>query len=128
MQTAIHSKMIIHETYDYKCGAVEVCWFWPVKARKGEVILVNTVSIYNNSGANYGACYKAIKHQGIIHRVNYTAAINNGVVHRWSCNNYITDGDEAGVGITPNQAAETVQIAIQGIRFTDADYNKLFGL
>ena len=127
MQTAIHSKMLAHELYDYIMIA-DLNWFWPVKARPGEVLLVNRVCVYNNSGANYGACYKVLKCQGEIHRINYIASINNGVVKRWECDNYLTNGDEIGVAITPNQAAETVQLSIQLIRFTDSDYNKLFGL
>ena len=127
MQTAIHSKMIAHEGYDFLCAA-GLNWFWPVKARHEEVLLINCVAVYNNSGANYGVCYKAIKHRGETHRVNYTASINDGVVQRWTASNYITEGDEIGVGITPNAANETVQVCFHIVRFTDADYNKLFFL
>lgn len=125
MQTAIHSKMIAHELYDFICGQ-GLNWFWPIKARPGEVLLINTVSVYNNSGANYTACYKAVRHKGVIHRINYISAINNNVVKRWEGDNYITDGDEVGVGITPNAANETVQVAVQVIRFVDTDFNRLF--
>jgi len=125
MQTAIHSKMIAHEKYDYICEA-GLNWFWPIKARPGEVLLINSIAVYNNSGANYGVCYKGIKHKGEIYRINYMAAINAGVVQRWSANNYITEGDEMGVAITPNAANETVKVTIQLIRFTDTDYDKLF--
>jgi len=127
MQTAIHSKMIEHLHYDYICPAA-LTWFWPVKAYKGEVILVNSIAIYNNSGANYGACYKGIKVDGHIHRINYIAAINNGLVKRFAENNYLSNGEEIGVAITPNAANDPVQIAIQLIRFTDKDYDKLLGL
>jgi len=127
MQTAIHSKMIRHELYDFICPAA-LTWFWPVKARPGEVILINCVSIYNNSGANYAACYKGIKCGGKIHRINYIASINNGVVQRWTADNYLVNGDELGVAITPNAANETAQVSIQLIRFLDSEYNKLLGL
>jgi len=125
MQTAIHSKMVEHLQYDFICPAA-LTWFWPIKAYKGEVLLINTISVYNNSGANYAACYKGIKHNGKIHRINYIASINNNVVKRWDSDNYLTNGDEIGVAITPNAANETVQISIQLIRFTDCDYDKLF--
>ena len=127
MQTAIHSKMIAHRCYDFICQA-GLNWFFPVKARPGEVLLINCVAVYNNSGANYGVCYKAIKHQGETHRINHTASINDGVVQRWTADNYITDNDEIGIGITPNAANETVQVCFHIIRFTDADYDKLLGL
>ena len=127
MQTTIHSKMVHHEVYDYIMIA-GLNWFWPIKSRPGEVILVNCVSIYNNSGANYGVCYKALKCQGEIHRINYIASINAGVVKRWEGDNYLAPNDELGVSVTPNAAGETVQMGFQIIRFIDSDYDKLFGL
>lgn len=123
----LHSKMIQHEMYEYTMAA-GLNWFYPIKARPGEVILVNCVSIYNNSGANYGACYKAIKCHGEVYRINSVTAINNGVVKRWEGDNFLRDGDELGVGITPNAAGEKGQVCFQIIRFVDTDYNKLLGL
>ena len=127
MITAIHSKMVRHELYDYVLPA-GLSYFWPVKARPGEVIIVNQVSVYNNSGANYGICYKCLKCKGTIHRINHTAAINNGVVQRWSADNYLIDGDELGVALTPNAANETAQVSIQLVRFLDSEFDKLYRL
>jgi len=127
MITAIHSKMVRHELYDYVCPVL-LTWFWPVKARRGEVIIVNQISVYNNSGANYGICYKGIKCHGEIHRINHSAAINTGVVQRWSADNYLIDGDELGVAITPNAVNDTVQISVQLIRFLDSEFDKLYRL
>ncbi|GAH45006.1 unnamed protein product [marine sediment metagenome] len=119
--------MIRHEMYEYIMVA-GLNWFFPIKARPGEVILVNCVSIYNQSGANYAACYKAIKCHGRIFRVNSTAAINNGVVQRWEGDNFLINNDELGVAVTPNAAGETTQVTFQIIRVLDSDYDKIVGL
>jgi len=119
--------MIAYERYDYTMIA-GLNWYFPVKSRPGGVILVHAISIYNNSGANYGAMYKAVRIKGEVHRLNYTASLNNGLVKRWMEDYYITNGAEFGVGITPNAAGETTQVSFQTIHFTDVDYNKIFGL
>lgn len=123
MPLKIHSDMLINEHYHYTLQAGENILF-PVKARPGEVLCVHSITIYNNSAANYAECYKLIKVEGHVCRMNYTAAINAGAVQRWATDVYIKNHQECGVAITPTAAGDTVCVNFQVIRFKDEDYFK----
>ena len=123
MPLKIHSNMLINEHCHYTLAADENILL-PIKARPGEVICVHAISIYNNSGGNYGACYKLLRTGGHLCRLDYTAGINAGVVRGWAVDVYLRGNDECGVAITPAAAGDTVCVNFQVIRFKDDDYFK----
>ncbi|GAI46605.1 unnamed protein product, partial [marine sediment metagenome] len=81
MPMKVKSGQINTEHYHYTLADGENILL-PVKARPGEVIIVHSVCIYNDSGANYGVCYKIMKQRGHVIRLNYVATINAGIVQR----------------------------------------------
>jgi len=119
----VKSDQIRTEHYDYSMAAGENI-FYPIKARRGEVIIVHSVCIYNPTQANSGACYKIMRVKGHECRLNYTAAINAGVVQRWATDVYLVDGDECGVAMTPNAAGDMYCVNFQILRFRDDEYFK----
>lgn len=117
------SDMIRTEHYHYILDAGENILL-PIKARRNEVIMVHSVCIYNNSGANYADCYKIMKTKGHLCRLNSTTAINAGVVQRWATDVYLVDGEECGIAITPDAEGDTCCVNFQIIRMKDEDYFK----
>jgi len=118
-----HSNQIAIERYDYTMAAGENILL-PVKARRNEVIIVHCISIYNNSQVNYTLLYKVMEKRGRLCRLNYQAALNAGVVHRFCADNYLIEGDEAGIALTPAAAGDTVQITFQYLRLRDDEFYK----
>jgi len=117
------SDQVRTEQYDYLM-ALGVNYFFPIKARPGEVIVVHSVCIYNNSAANYAAIYKLLKVKGNVCPQNHSASLNVGRVQRWATDVYLVDGDECGVSINSPQAGLSVCINFQIIRMRDDEYFK----
>lgn len=123
MSYKCHSKQIYVERYDYILVVGENI-FYPVKARPGEVLIVHSISCYNNTQSDYTLLYKLLKRRGLEMRVNYQATLKAGVVHRFVADNYLIDGDETGIALTPNVAGNTVEVTVQCIRLIDAEFYK----
>ncbi|GAI07630.1 unnamed protein product [marine sediment metagenome] len=121
MPMKVKSEQINTEHYHYTLDENENQLF-PVKARPGEVIIVHSVCIYNDSGANYDVCYKLMKQRGHVIRLNYVATINAGVVQRWATDVYLNGEEECGVAVTPNAAGDTLAVNFQILRFRDDEY------
>lgn len=117
------SNQIATERYDYTMAAGENI-FYPIKARPGEVIIVHSISVYNNTLNGFTHCYKMLKRRGMPSRLDHVAAVATAVVHLFDHDLYLIDGDECGIALTPSAASDTVQVTIQYIRLIDADFYK----
>lgn len=121
MPLKLKSEQLNTEHYHYTLAADENIFF-PVKARPGEVVCVHSVCLYNPSQVNYTLAYKLMRLRGHICRLNYQAAINAGVVHRWATDVYLKEHEECGFAITPNAAGDEIAANFQIIRFRDDEY------
>lgn len=125
MPMLVNSEMLATEHYHFICGDAALNYFWPVKARAGEVIIVHSVTIFNNCGANFALCYKLMRAKGHIMYMNSVAAINNTVVQRWATDMYLNGNEECGVAVTPNAVNDEFQVTFQIIRMIDKLYPHL---
>jgi len=98
--------------------------FLPIKARPDEVIIVHSISCYNNTQSNFTHLYKVLKRRGLVCRIDYVAALATVVVHLFDHDLYMIDGDEAGIALTPAAVGDTVQVTIQFMRLRDDEYFK----
>ena len=101
-----------------------VSTFFPIKARRNEVIVVHSISIHNDSLVNFGAIYKLIKVKGHVCALNHSATLNVGRVQRWASDVYLKDGDECGVSINSPVAGTIACVNFQIFRFRDDEYFK----
>jgi len=98
--------------------------FLPVKARPGEVIIVHSISVYNNTANIYWYLYELIKRRGFIYRVDFIQVVLAAGVHLFNQDLYLIDGDEAGIAIRTTRSGATVQVTIQFMRLRDDEYFK----
>ena len=117
------SDQILTERYDYTMAAGENI-FLPMKARPGEVLVVHSISIYNDTANNFTHVYKVMKRRNRLCRLTYAATLNTKLILNWDIDVYLIDGDECGIALTPSAAGDTVQLTMQCIRMLDADYFK----
>jgi len=117
------SDQIFTEGYRYTMGAGENIFF-PVKARRNEVLIVHSLSLYNPTQNAFTHCYEVMRRRGAIHRLDYVAGLATVTVHKFSSEIYLIDGDEAGIILTPSTAGDIVELTVQGMRFRDDDYFK----
>jgi len=117
------SNQVSTERYDYTLAVGENILL-PIKARPGEVIIVHSISVYNNTQNGFTHCYKLLKRRGLTCRIDYVAAVATVVTHLFDHDLYLVDGDETGIALTPSAAGDTVQVTIQFIRLIDADFYK----
>lgn len=123
MPLKCQSNQIYTERYDYTMIAGENI-FLPIKARPGEVIIVHSISVYNDTQSGFTHLYKILKRRGLVSRIDYVAALATVVVHLFDHVLYLIDGDEAGIALTPSAAGDTVQVTFQTIRLIDAEFYK----
>jgi len=117
------SAQIRTEYYNYAMIAGENI-FLPIKATRNEVIIIQSIAVYNPTQANFTHVYKIMRTKGILRRLNYTAAIATLAVQRWATGVYLIDGEECGIALTPNATGDIVQVTFQIIRMRDDEYFK----
>ena len=123
MPVKSQSNQIFTERYDYTMAAGAGAFF-PVKARRNEVLIVHSLSLYNPTQNGFTHCYEVMRRRGVIHRLDYVATLATVTVHKFATEIYLVDGDEAGIILTPHTAGDIVQLTMQGMRFRDDEYFK----
>ena len=123
MPIKCQSNQIFTERYDYTMAA-GANTFFPVKARRNEVLIVHSLSLYNPTQNGFTHCYEVMRRRGAIHRLDYVATLATVTVHKFATEIYLIDGDEAGIILTPSTAGDIVELTMQGMRFRDDEYFK----
>ena len=117
------SDQIFTERYQYSMQATENI-FLPVKARRNEVLIVHSLSLYNPTQNGFTHCYEVMRRRGAIYRLDYVAALATVTVHKFVTEIYLIDGDEAGIILTPSTTGDIVELTMQGMLFRDDEYFK----
>ena len=123
MPIKCQSNQILTEKYDYTMIVGENI-FLPMKARPGEVLVVHSISVYNDTQSGFTNLYKILKRRGVVCRVDYVAALATIVTHLFDYDLYLIDGDECGIALTPSAAGDTVELTMQCLRMRDDEYFK----
>ena len=123
MPIKCQSNQILTEKYVYTMAAGENI-FLPMKARPGEVLIIHSISVHNDTQSGFTHLYKILKRRGLVCRIDYVAALATIVTHLFDHDLYLIDGDECGIALTPSAAADTVQVTFQVIRMRDDEYFK----
>ena len=123
MPIKCQSNQILTERYDYTMAANENI-FLPMKARPGEVLVIHSISVHNDTQNGFTHLYKVLKRRGLICRIDYVAALATIVTHLFDHDLYLIDGDEGGIALTPSAAGDTVKLTMQCLRMRDDEYFK----
>ena len=123
MPIKCQSNQIFTECYTYTMEGGENIFF-PVKARRNEVLIVHSISLYNPTQNAFTHAYEIMRRRGAIHRLDYVAGLATVTVHKFSSEVYLIDGDECGIALTPHAAGDIVELTMQGMRFRDDEYFK----
>ena len=123
MPIKVKSDMVFHFDYTFQIAATEVSFFF-LRGNPESVIYVDYVSVYNPTANDFTNVYLLHRHKGVVDRCDYEAALNAGVVRKFTPDSYLTEDMEIGIAITGTAITDTIEVTLHGFRFKDEDYFK----
>ena len=114
------SKQIFGEMYEYLTQNTGQPWY-PIKGRPDMTLEIVNTSIYNASARDMSYLFIMLMRGGNVHRLDYAASVGDYEVWRSDESIYLAPGDEYGFQIIGGAVNDKVQIAVNGIMWSDKD-------
>lgn len=116
----VRSGQIYTEKYTYELDT-SVQQFWFSKGRKGGVLELVFLSVYNKSAGTITVLYFLLEHNNEVIRFEYDASFETKLVTKSFDTLYMEDGDRLGVEMDGASKGDEVEVAAQWIWHADRD-------